>query len=171
MTTQLRTNNNGRRWVFSEATFNKVNSALEKLVTHLKAEIVIFADQNGYPISYNGNVDEIDVNNLTALAAGTFAATAEMASLIKEKEYFRYIFHEGLQQNIYLCTVGHDYLMIIVFRKETALGLVRALTYNVVSRLEELVEDLKKETRETTQVLDNEFKSLLAKELDKTFGL
>jgi predicted regulator of Ras-like GTPase activity (Roadblock/LC7/MglB family) len=171
MSTNFRTNNNGRRWVFSEATFKKVNLALVQLVTHLKADIVIFADQNGYPISYNGKVDEIDVNNLTALSAGTFSATAEMASLIQEKEHFRYIFHEGSLHNLYLCTVGSDYLMILVFQKETALGLVRALTHSVIAKLEELVEDLKKETQTTAQVLDNEFKSLLSKELDKTFGL
>ena len=171
MTSQFQTNNNGRRWVFSAATYKKINSALGQLVTHLKAEIAIFADQNGYPISFNGNVNEIDVNNLTALGAGTFSATAEMAFLIKEKKHFRYIFHEGNQRNIYLCTVGNDYLMIIVFRKDTALGLVRALTHSVISRLEELVDELKKETQETAQILDSEFKTLLSKELDKTFGL
>ena len=170
MTNHIQTNSNGRRWVFSEATFQKINLALGQLCTHLKADVIIFADRNGYPVSYEVTDSEIDINNLTVLAAGTFSATAEMASLIKEKDQFKYIFHEGNYRNVYMCTVGSEYLMVIVFKKETALGLVRVLAQNVVTRLEELVNDLKKENKQAVKVLDDEFKSLLKSELDKTFG-
>lgn len=170
MTSQVQANTNGRRWVFSEATFKKINSALGQLCTHLKADVTIFADRSGYPVSYELADNEIDINNLTVLAAGTFSATAEMASLVNETDQFKYIFHEGNYRNIYMCTVGAEYLMVIVFKKETALGLVRVLAQNVVTRLEELVDDLKKENQQAVQVLDEEFKSLLNKELDKTFG-
>lgn len=171
MTTKYQNNSNGKRWVFSESTYKKIDAAMDQLCKHLKADLAIFADMNGYPVSYHSRQEGWDVNNLTALAAGTFSATTEMAFLIGEDSRFRYIFHEGERRHIYMCMVAHDYLMVIIFNKKTALGLVRALTRNVVTRLEELVEELKSEVSATAKVLDSEFKTMLSKELDKTFGL
>ena len=171
MTHQVKSDNNGKRWVFSEATYEKINLTLAELCKRLKAQLALFADMNGYPVSYGGDVKGLNINNLTALAAGTFSATAEIAHIIKEENNFKYIFHEGEKRNIYLCTVGHDYLMIVVFNKSTALGMVRALTHHAVERLSGLVEELKQESQHASQFLDVEFKSLLGKELDKSFGL
>ena len=173
MVHQLNTDSsrNGKRWVFSEASFKKINRALEELGKRLDAVLVIFADMNGYSISASGDTHNVNVDNLTALAAGTFSATAEMANLVREGGPFKFIYHEGEQHNIYLCTVEKDYLIIVVFHKKTALGMVRALTHHTVERLEGLVEDLKQEKQRATQFLDVEFRSLLGKELDKTFGI
>ncbi|NOY57750.1 MAG: hypothetical protein GXO75_02295 [Calditrichaeota bacterium] len=171
MTNSFNNNNNGNRWVFSEASFEKINGTVNDLCSRLKAHVVVFADMNGYPISFCGDTRRIDINNLTAVGAGTFSATAEMAHLIHEKQQFKYIYHEGESQNIYLCNVGDDYLMIVVFGKKTAVGMVRALTAHAVERLTGFFSELQGEKEKATEFLDDEFRSLLGKELDKSFRL
>ncbi len=170
MTASINNNNNGKRWVFSEATFEKINETLNDLCARLKAQVVIFADMNGYPVSFCGDTRRIEINNLTAVGAGAFSATAEMAHLVHEKQQFKYIYHEGESQNIYLCNVGDDYLMIVVFSKTTAVGMVRALTAHAVEKLGGLFSELQEEKEKATEFLDVEFRSLLGKELDKSFG-
>jgi len=170
MTNNFNNNNNGKRWVFSETSFDKINGTVNDLCSRLKAHVVVFADMNGYPISFCGDTKRIEINNLTAVGAGTFSATTEMAHLIHEKKQFKFIYHEGDSQNIYLCNVGEDYLMIVVFSKSTAVGMVRALTAHAVEKLSGLLSELVEEKEKATEFLDVEFRSLLGKELDKSFG-
>jgi len=162
---------NSRRIVFSEATYHKIIKILADLKNRLQAQATIFADMNGYPIGYDLEVDDVDIIELTALAAGTFSATSEMARLIKEKNRFRFIYHEGESRNIYMCNVSKEYLIIVLFDKSVVMGMVRILTHNTVEKLQKILNELSVEYEKTSQFLDIEFKSLLGKELDKYFGL
>ena len=170
----IKTNNqtlDGKRIVFSEATYYKIIKILAELKNRLQAQATIFADMNGYPIAYDLKVKDVDIIELTALAAGTFSATSEMAKLIKEKNRFRFIYHEGELRNIYMCNVSKEYLIIVLFDKSVAMGMVRILTHNTVEKLQKILDQLSLEHEKTSQFLDMEFKSLLGKELDKYFGL
>ncbi|HPG40472.1 MAG TPA: roadblock/LC7 domain-containing protein [bacterium] len=171
MIPQQARSSNGKRMVFSETMYHNIIKILADLRSRLQAQLTIFADMNGYPIAYDQDVEDVDIIAMTALAAGTFAATAEMAKLVKEKERFRFIYHEGVNRNIYMCNVSKEYIMIILFDKSVAMGMVRILTHNTVEKLEKILEELAREHAKASQFLDVEFKSLLGKELDKYFGI
>ena len=164
-------NNNGNRLVFSENTFHQIITILAELRNRLHAQSTIFADMNGYPIGYDQANENLNITSLTALAAGTFSATAEMAKMVKEQDRFRFIYLEGKEQNIYMCNVHKDYLIIVIFDKSVAMGMVRILTHNTVEKLQKILEALALENKRATKIIDVEFKSMLNKELDKFFGL
>jgi predicted regulator of Ras-like GTPase activity (Roadblock/LC7/MglB family) len=162
---------NGKRMMFSEDAFQKIKQVLAELTKRANAHLCVFADVNGYPIGSYSITDDVDISSLTALAAGTFSATAAMANLISGEQQFKYIYHEGTHRNIYLCNVSSDYLIIVVFDKSVPLGLIRVLTHHTIARLNEVIRLLETENEKAVQFLDLEFKSLLSKELNRSFGI
>ncbi|MDZ7724666.1 MAG: hypothetical protein U5R06_18125 [candidate division KSB1 bacterium] len=162
--------NNGDRMVFSHDTYEKISRIVYELRVRLRAEICVFADVSGYPVEYNGDNPDFNVSELTAVAAGSFAASNEMSKIISETPAFEHIFHEGVPFNTYMCSVGEDYMMIIVFRKNIPVGLVRLLTHQAVDRLSRYLEGLKQENSKVARFLDDNFQKGLDDELDKALG-
>ena len=66
----------------------------------------------------------MDVTIIAALAAGSFAATKELARRIGEVE-FNALYHQGNGSHIFMNSVDDDTIMITVFGKRTTVGLVR----------------------------------------------
>ncbi len=168
---QPKNSNNGKRLVFSEESYDKINRTLQELAKRLPAQLCVFADKNGYVISYFGLDSEIDLTSLTALSAGAFSATVEIASQIGESDQFKFINHEGQKNNLYLSSISDHYMMIIVCDKSVAAGMVRVLTHHAIQRIESLIAELKLENKKAMQYIDVEFGSLLTSELNRTFGL
>ncbi len=160
--------NNGKRLVFSEESFQQIISILDEFLNRSQAQLAIFADLNGYPVVYRGTTETADINGLTALAAGDFAATAEMAKLVDDQPRFRFLYHEGNTRCSYLCSVGDAYFLLIVFEKKVALGVVRVLAHYAVEKLQLMIQTLRKQREETARFLDFEFRDLLTKQLDQS---
>lgn len=156
--------------VFSHDDYEKISRIVYELRVRLRVELCVFADVSGYPVEYDGDCKDFDVSELTAVAAGSFAASNEMSKIISETPSFDHIFHEGGTWNIYMCSVGPDYLMIIVFRKSVPVGLVRLLTHRAVERLTQYLNGLKQESKKVTRYLDDNFQKGLNDELDKALG-
>lgn len=162
---------NGLGFMFSESTYRKISRILYELNTRLKAKLTIFADMNGYPIDYSGDLRDMNINTLTAVAAGSFSASNEMSSMISGHKHFEHVLHEGARDNVYMCSVGSDYLMIIVFDKTAPIGFVRLLVHAAVNKLSEYLENLRSQKSRASQFLDAEFRAKLGNELDSAFGL
>ena len=75
-------------------------------------------------ISQFGDRDVMDVTVIAALAAGSFAATRELARRIGEVE-FNALYHQGNGSHMFMNSVDEDTIMITVFGKGTTVGLVR----------------------------------------------
>src|SRR5713226_2630876 len=69
-------------------------------------------------------MDVMDVTVIAALAAGSFAATKELARRIGEVE-FNALYHQGNGSNMFMNSVDDDSIMITVFGAQTTVGLVR----------------------------------------------
>ena len=140
---------NGRRIVLSESSFASVGNILQDLIRKTHAQVAIFADMDGYSIMHRSSGRDAQIPTLTALAAGSFSATAEMAKIIGEKQKFRFLYHEGEHFNLYLSTVGDSHLIIVAFESTVALGMVRIFTNLAVSKLNNMLEEITIESKET----------------------
>jgi predicted regulator of Ras-like GTPase activity (Roadblock/LC7/MglB family) len=162
---------NGVGLVFSESTYRKISRILYELNTRLKAKLTIFADMNGYPIDYSGDLRDMNINTLTAVASGSFSASNEMSSMISGHKHFEHVLHEGARDNVYMCSVGSDYLMILIFDKTAPIGFVRLLVHAAVNKLSQYLDSLRVQKRSASQFIDAEFRSKLSNEMDNAFGL
>lgn len=161
--------NGGKRMVLSESAYWEIRNTIIDLVTKTKARAIIFADMNGHPISQRGELEDYNVSALTALAAAEFAATSEMARMIGEPSTFKLLFHEGRKANVYMSSVGDNYLILLIFDHTVALGIIRIFTNRAVSRLNGIIQEAKKAEQEASRYLDVEFGELLKKEIDRSF--
>jgi predicted regulator of Ras-like GTPase activity (Roadblock/LC7/MglB family) len=159
------------QFMLSTETFNQVNEILRDLLASTRSDFALFCDTNGNPITHHGKQHVVNLSGLSALAAGNFAATSEMARVIGEKEGFKFIFQEGERRNFYLCNVGFNFLLALIFDKAVALGLVRIFANKAVENLKGVLDKAAQAEQKASDFIDSEFGLLLGKELDKSFSL
>ena len=85
------------------------------------ADLTVVIDRGGNVISQFGDVAVMDVTIIAALAAGSFAATRELARRIGEVE-FNALYHQGNGSHIFMNSVDDDTIMITVFGRRTTVG-------------------------------------------------
>ncbi len=98
-------------------------------------------DRGGNVISQFGDVAVMDVTIIAALAAGSFAATKELARRIGEVE-FNALYHQGNGSHIFMNSVDDDTIMITVFGPRTTVGLVRFYSAATALAVSELLKSL-----------------------------
>lgn len=101
-----------------------LKALLEALLLQGKADAVYVCDKGGNIIDSICKVATDVEFQIAALAAGSFAATSELAKLIGEPA-FRSVYHRGEVASIFMQGLGDNYLMFVVFGKKTTIGMVK----------------------------------------------
>ena len=101
-----------------------IDSILDKFIANSEANLAVIVDKGGNVLSQMGDLEVIDVTIIAALAAGSFAATKELAKRIGEVE-FNALYHQGNGSHILMSSVDEDTILITVFSGDTTIGLVR----------------------------------------------
>jgi predicted regulator of Ras-like GTPase activity (Roadblock/LC7/MglB family) len=122
---------------FSKPAISKL---LKSLLKNAKARCALWVDKNGFLIAGEGKSALDDGETISALVAGSFAATKQMARLVGEKE-FSILFHQGTTQSIQLSAVGDRTILAVLFDKKTTLGKVRLYASQVSLKLLDLLSD------------------------------
>ena len=97
-------------------------------------------------VTRQGVTRDIDIDTISALVAGSFAATKEMARVLGEDE-FSVLFHQGKTDNIQLSLVGDRTLLTVIFDEATTVGMVRLYAAETSKRLTELFEKHEREAK------------------------
>ena len=105
------------------------------------AALTIVIDRGGNVISQFGDMDLMDVTIIAALAAGSFAATRELARRIGEPE-FNALYHQGNSNHVFMNSVDDDTIMITMFSSETTVGLVRFYSATAAQRVADILKSL-----------------------------
>ena len=90
-------------------------------------------------VARTGSVRTFDTDTISALVAGSFAATREMARLLGENE-FTVMFHQGQRDNIQLNLVGDRTILTVIFDEQTTVGMVRLYASEASRKLTEVFE-------------------------------
>jgi predicted regulator of Ras-like GTPase activity (Roadblock/LC7/MglB family) len=118
-----------------------LDGVLGDFLKKTEAELTIVIDRGGNVISQCGDINVMDVTVIAALAAGSFAATRELARRIGEVE-FNALYHQGNGNHMFMNSVDDETIMITVFNSRTTVGLVRfysaATAQNVAAVLKTL---------------------------------
>lgn len=101
-----------------------LDGVLGEFLKKSEADLTIVIDRGGNVISQCGDINVMDVTIIAALAAGSFAATRELARRIGEVE-FNALYHQGNGNHMFMNSVDDDTIMITVFGARTTVGLVR----------------------------------------------
>lgn len=152
--------------------FERIQTAFSSFYKKTKCGAIVLSDVSGLAVAKVGRLDTMKLELLSTLTAGNYAATAEIARLIGEDTGFKVQFHEGQGQNIYVSGVNEDFLMTIVFSKQTTFGMIRVLAAKTISELEEILalpmssENEEQITIVSETLVDTSFKDELSSRLD-----
>lgn len=134
-----------------------------------KANILI--DKEGHMVTKAGSTDDFDMQAVSALVAGSYAATREMARLLGEDE-FSVLFHQGKRDNIQLTLIGDRTILATVFDERTTIGMVRLYAKEASVKLGKIFDEILKREVEGggDAVLGNEFNQSAQNQLDTFFA-
>ncbi len=117
-----------------------------------------------------GSTDDFDMQAVSALVAGSYAATREMARLLGEDE-FSVLFHQGKRDNIQLTLIGDRTILATVFDERTTIGMVRLYAKEASVKLGKIFDEiLKREVEGGGAPLGNEFNESAQNQLDSFFS-
>ncbi|MEK7271047.1 MAG: roadblock/LC7 domain-containing protein [Planctomycetota bacterium] len=128
---------------FYKEDMDRLDHFLDEFLRKSRAKSALLVDRSGHPITRKGFVQDLDVETVSALVAGSFAATREMAKLLGEKQ-FTFMFHQGERDNIQLSVVGERAILAVIFDDRTNLGLVRIYTDEVATKLTGIFSEIEK---------------------------
>ncbi len=127
--------------VFTVEDIAILDSILADFLQKSDADLTIVIDRGGNVISQFGDIAIMDVTTIAALAAGSFAATRELAHRIGEVE-FNALYHQGNGNHIFMNSVDDNTIMITVFGQRTTVGLVRFYAASTARSVAELFKSL-----------------------------
>ncbi len=122
-----------------------LDGVLGEFLAKAEAELTVVIDRGGNVISQFGDIALMDVTIIAALAAGSFAATKELARRIGEVE-FNALYHQGNGSHIFMNSVDDDTIMITVFGGRTTVGLVRFYSSTAAQNVATLLQSLSRES-------------------------
>ncbi len=129
-------------FVLYKEDIDRINKILSHLITESASSYVLLINKDGNLISQVGFSPKINATTLAALAAGSFASTKAIATLIGETE-FSMMFHQGEKENIHISLVDEDVIMVLIFDDRTNLGLVKLIAGKAKAKLNEVLMDIK----------------------------
>jgi len=127
------------RLIFYKEDIEQIGKVLKELLGLSGAKSALLIDKEGHMVAREGSVRTFDVDSLSALVAGSFAATREMAHLLGEEE-FSVMFHQGQRDNIQLTLIDDQTILTIIFDDQTQLGMIRLYTHEAAKQLQTVFE-------------------------------
>jgi predicted regulator of Ras-like GTPase activity (Roadblock/LC7/MglB family) len=119
--------------------------ALEDFLDKSEASFALVIERGGSILSQHGKIpDSIDPTILSALAAGSFAATREVARRVGETE-FSALHQQGRQSHILMSAINDEAMLMSVFGVKTTLGLVRFYSAGAVKQIAAILEQARSE--------------------------
>ena len=121
--------------------------ALEEYLDHSEASYALIIDRGGAVLSQLGEISpSVDPTTLSALAAGGFAATRELALRVGEHE-FSALHQQGKHSQILICSIQEEAMLLTVFGPKTTLGLVRFYSARAVKQIATILDHARSESR------------------------
>lgn len=159
------------RMVFYTADVQRFESELDGFLELSGARSALLIDREGHLVTRRGETVQNSLESISALIAGSFAATREMARLLGESQ-FNTLFHQGQRDSIQVSLVGETALFATVFDGRTNLGLVRYYATETAQRLEAMLAEMRARGPAAPaggEGLSSDFSSSATAALDKLF--
>lgn len=156
-----------KRLIYYKEDFDQIEKLLEEFLKLSNAKCIFLIDKEGHLITQKGSTQTINPQSLSALVAGAFAATKELARLLGETE-FAVMFHQGKKDHIHISLIGDRAISAIVFDEKTTVGMVNLYSKELTSKLEKIF-DIASKRVERKQQLESGYSESVKDRLDDMF--
>ena len=152
-----------------EELLDKIEYILAHLAEKAHTDSIVLADISGQVVSIQGIMDEGTPAVVAALAAGDVAAMSELSKRIGENDPHGSFFHEGETKSIYLHNIAGSFILIVIFRAETPIGLVRLFAKRAVEQLLPITEEFEQVMGLPEDYNVDDFNQGITQEFEDTF--
>jgi len=140
-----------KRLVYYKEDLDQIEKLLDEFLKLSNAKCIFLIDKEGHLITQKGLTQTINPQSLSALVAGAFAATKELARLVGETE-FSVMFHQGKKDHIHISLIGDRAISAIVFDEKTTVGMVNLYSKELISKLEKIFDIASKRVAQEQQM-------------------
>lgn len=155
--------------VVSESELGNIVRVLGRITLETSASQVLLLDKSGQLISAQGQAAQRDALALGALLAGAFSSSRQVAAILGERD-FRDILQQGVHESINTSLIGDQWLLVIVFDKQTHVGLVKVLARKATDELERVLERVRTGGAPMKeQVVNVQFRNSVDSTIDQLF--
>ena len=117
-----------------ERDIKLLDDTLRHFIAHTEATTALIIDKGGFVITHQGDAAQFDLTTIGALASGAFMANQTIAGLVNEPS-FDSIYQQGEKYCMYVVNVDEHCLLVVIFKAEVGVGVVKYYAGNVVKRL------------------------------------
>ena len=153
---------------YNAAAVNAVNEVLDRLLDLAGARQALLVDVEGHLITTRGSSSvDLNIDNVSALVAGTFAATKATAKQLGQ-DGFSVLFHQGEKDSIQLTLIDDRMLLAIIFDQTTTIGMVRVYASETAMRISDIISS---DTSSEESPLTEEFTDSVQDKLNDVFSV
>ncbi|MGB9749389.1 MAG: roadblock/LC7 domain-containing protein [Caldisericia bacterium] len=153
--------------VISDEDLKRIDDYLAQTLADSQAKNILLTDRSGQLITKHGSISRRDASNISALSAGLFSATNELAKLLGEKE-FTVTFHQGEEANIHISLLVPQILLVIVFDNRAPIGAIRFWSKKISSEISPFLKNV--QTVKDRKIEEKEgFEEEIENKLDNLF--
>ncbi len=124
---------------FTEEQTSKIEAILADLSAECVLDAVAVCDTGGNIIADRISSKHDSFDNAAALAAGSFAATRELASIIGE-DGFHSIMHKGTRKGLLIQALGAEHIIVIFLGGDSVEGMVRLILKKISAQIASILE-------------------------------
>jgi predicted regulator of Ras-like GTPase activity (Roadblock/LC7/MglB family) len=158
----------GRALVFFKDDVERIERALENYREAARSQCNLLIDLDGHLVTQVGALEGVDVDTVSALVAGTFKATREVARALGEED-FKTLSHQGRDESIQIALVGENTILATVYSPRTTnAGLVSFYLKNVTVSLLAVLERVRE--RAARPLIDFGFGADVGLAMEGMFG-
>jgi predicted regulator of Ras-like GTPase activity (Roadblock/LC7/MglB family) len=117
-----------------EEDIRKIDDSLAEFIRQADVIGALVIDKGGFLITHKGDMGDLDLTTIGALASGAFMASQTIAGLVKEKN-FNSTFQQGENFSLYILEVDEECMVAIIFTSQTGLGIVKYYSSGVASSI------------------------------------
>lgn len=124
-----------------EDDVERLRRILLDLLVRSESDDCILCDAGGIVLVREGP-ESWDPLQISALGAGVFAASRELARILGENE-FSAVFHQGEKKSIFIRAVNQEVLLVNIFSKAASVGLVKLYSTPTVAECRAIFAEIK----------------------------
>jgi len=156
-----------KRLTYYKEDLDQIEKLLDEFLKLSNTKCIFLIDKDGHLITSKGAFQNINPDTLSALVAGTFAATKEMARLLGETE-FSVMYHQGEKDHIHISIVGDRAITSTIFDEKTTVGMVNLYSKELNTKLEKIF-DIASRKQHKEEQLEADYSESVKDKLDDLF--
>jgi len=127
--------------ILKEKEIERIQSMIDEFTLRSGVYSALLSTLSGQLIAYSGFKDSFTLLPISALCAGIFQSTKELARIIGEKG-FKVFYQEGKKWNIYYILIEENFFLAAFFDDRTILGVVDTQAKKFFKKFNEVLKTL-----------------------------